>query len=43
MMVRYEGDWVEGKRQGKGQYVAKQSGAKYEVREVATSRLKWRH
>ena len=39
MMVRYEGDWVEGKRQGKGQYVAKQSGAKYEVREVETSRL----
>ena len=41
MMVRYEGDWVEGKRQGKGQYVAKQSGAKYEVRnsEVVTSRL----
>ena len=39
-MVRYEGDWVEGKRQGKGQYVAKQSGAKYEVRqsEVMTSR-----
>ena len=40
-MGRYEGDWVEGKRQGKGQYVAKQSGAKYEVRqsEVMTSRL----
>ena len=40
MMVRYEGDWVEGKRQGKGQYVAKQSGAKYEVSKVETSRLK---
>ena len=30
-LVRYEGDWVDGRRQGKGQYVCKQSGSKYEV------------
>ena len=38
---RYEGDWVDGRRQGKGLYVCKQSGSKYEVKDVTavTSRL----
>merc|ERR1711992_316239 len=27
---RYEGDWVEGLRQGKGMYTCKASGGKYE-------------
>eukprot|EP00092_Neocalanus_flemingeri_P012921 GFUD01013920.1.p2 GENE.GFUD01013920.1~~GFUD01013920.1.p2 ORF type:complete len:203 (+),score=71.69 GFUD01013920.1:103-711(+) len=27
---RYEGDWVEGLRQGKGKYISKSTGGKYE-------------
>ena len=29
-LVRYEGDWVEGMRQGRGKYTCKASGGQYE-------------
>ena len=41
--VRYEGDWVDGRRQGKGQYVCKQSGSKYEVKAKYSCDIKTFH